>query len=323
LALAVLLIVLIAGANICGARLGACIQNVTVLSRVSTLLGITVLACFAPLAPPEELVPPLMVSDAPVLALLSALAPVLFAFGGWQQMLWLGGEVREPARQVPKAIIRGVLIVAALYLLVNLAYLKLLGAEHMAGQATPLAQEAVVRVLPAAFGRVVALAVALSAFGVLNAQLLGGPRLLLGLARDGRFFGPVGRVHPKFGTPVAAIVLLAAIAILLLLVVGTERADSILNGVVLIDALFFMLTAAALFRLKIEVHMDHSWMALLRLRFIPCIFILGEALVLVGALVSKNDAYRDAAFVGIGWIFGAFCLYAIFFLRRSDESRGG
>jgi APA family basic amino acid/polyamine antiporter len=206
---------------------------------------------------------------------------------------------------------------------VNLAYLKLLGAEHMAGQATPLAQEAVVRVLPAAFGRVVALAVALSAFGVLNAQLLGGPRLLLGLARDGRFFGPVGRVHPKFGTPVAAIVLLAAIAILLLLVVGTERADSILNGVVLIDALFFMLTAAALFRLKIEVHMDHSWMALLRLRFIPCIFILGEALVLIGALVSKNDAYRDAAFVGIGWIFGAFCLYAIFFLRRSDESRGG
>ena len=317
--LSISLIGLVAAANMLGARWGAGIQNFTVVTRVLTLLLIGGLAFFAPEAPPLQEVAPLISKENPLFALFSALVPVLFAFGGWQQGLWLGGEVKDPERQVPRAILRGVLLVVAVYLCVNVAYLRLLGADHMAGQRTPLAEAAVVRVLPVAFGRVVAFLVALSAFGVLNAQLFAGPRLLLGLARDGRFFAPAARVHKTFGTPVVAIAILMSISCLLLLLVGVEHVGAILSGVVLVDGVFFMLTAAAIFRLKDLFPRIGSRLTIASRSVVPLVFLLGEGLVILGALLSEEGEYRQSAHIGLLWILGSMVIYGLFFSRRSPN----
>ncbi len=194
-------------ANCLGVRWGAGIQNLTVVAKIATLLVVSLLAALfgtnevtGTLAPAESARPALGVSG----ALFAALVPVLFAFGGWQHALWMAGEVRRPRRDVPLSIVGGVVLVVILYLLVNWAYLRLLGYDGVAGS-TALAAEAVAVVAPKAGSRLIAAAVALSAFGVLNAQLLSGPRLVYGMARDGRFFRIFARVPARFGTPVPAI----------------------------------------------------------------------------------------------------------------------
>ncbi len=198
------LILLLAIANIVGVRWGSRVQNLTVIAKVIALLAVTMLAVL--LAPERaEGVATTATAPAnainPVTGVLAALIPALFAYGGWQQALWIAGEVRQPARTLPRAIVGGVLIVIAVYLLANWSHLRLLGAEGVAHSGA-VAADAVSVVWPDVGARIIAAAVAVSAFGVLNAQLLSGPRLIFGMACDGRFFRPFASLHPRRGTPV-------------------------------------------------------------------------------------------------------------------------
>ena len=210
--MSVVMIAGLAGANVIGVRWGAMIQNITVFAKLTTLLIVTALAAFA--APQvvaeasmSNAADPGGVAVAPLL--FAGLVPALFSFGGWQHALWIGGEVKNPKRNVPLAIVAGVLIVIVVYLLANWAYFALLGYGGVVGSKA-LAADAVSVVWPDIGARMVAAAVAFSAFGVLNAQLLSGPRLLCGMARHGRFFRPFAHVHPRHGTPFPAIALIAS-----------------------------------------------------------------------------------------------------------------
>jgi basic amino acid/polyamine antiporter, APA family len=197
-----ILIIGLVTANAVGVYWGSGIQNITAFAKVLTLLLVTILAASArPIEPDATAAPtagPLAGWSVmgPVCA---ALVPMLFSFGGWQHALWISGEIRRPQRNIPVAIIGGMLVVVVVYLLINWAYLRLLGYEGVAGSQT-LAADAVAAVWPGAGRRAIAAAVALSALGVLNAQLLSGPRLVYGMAADGRFFGIFGRVSGRFGT---------------------------------------------------------------------------------------------------------------------------
>jgi APA family basic amino acid/polyamine antiporter len=173
--------------------------------------------------------------------------PAMFSYGGWQQGLWMGGEVKDPERTLPRALVTGVVIVVCVYLAAVWAYFELLGFEGVTG-AGALAAEAVGRVYPGAGARVVAGAVALSAFGVLNAQFLTGPRLTYAVSADGRFFSVFASVHPRTGTPLAAVLLLCGLTIAVL-TIGTDRMGGLTAWIVVLDALFFGLTGLALLRL--------------------------------------------------------------------------
>ena len=148
---------------------------------------------------------------------------------------------------VAAALVAGVVVVVAVYLLAAWAYFDLLGFDGVV-QSKALAAEAVDRVYPGIGGRVVAAAVAISAFGVLNVQFLTGPRLTYAVAADGRFFRAFARVHPRTGTPIAAIALLTVLS-LAALAVGTEAMGDLTAWIVVLDALFFGLTGWALLRL--------------------------------------------------------------------------
>jgi APA family basic amino acid/polyamine antiporter len=315
LALAAILIAGLATANAAGVAWGAAIQNVTAFAKVATLLAVTALAALhGGAAPAEPAADPGAPGPASALAALcAALVPAFFAYGGWQQALWIAGEVRHPARDVPRAILAGMAIVVTAYVLVNWAYLRLLGQPGLAASGA-VAADVMAAAWPAG-GRLAAAAVALSCFGVLNAQLLAGPRLVYAMARDGRFFAPFAAASPGRGTPVPAIGLIAGMGLLLLAVAAWRSfggmigwIDSMLAWVVVVDGVFFALTAAAL--------------PVLRRRFmlVPALFVAGEIALITGALL--NPGTRASVAVGGLWIAAGAALYAILF-RASRPQRQG
>jgi APA family basic amino acid/polyamine antiporter len=313
--LAAVLIVALTAANAAGVRFGARIQNATVVAKVGTLLGVTALAAFAPASPAAAFEPPGTAN--PVFAVLAALVPAFFAYGGWQAALWIAGEVREPRKNVPRAIVVGVAVVVVVYLLANAAYLHLLGASGVAGSRT-LAADAVAVVLPNVGRRAVAAAVAISAFGVLNAQLLAGPRLVYGMARDGRFFPAFGKLSGPSRAPVRAVALIGAMAMVLLLVAGMRAIDRLLTGVVFIDGIFFVLTGAALFVLRYRRPDADRPVRVPGYPVVPFVFVLGEVGVVVGAYVSRK--VREAAIIGLAWIVVGAVLYATRFRTSARNS---
>jgi APA family basic amino acid/polyamine antiporter len=247
---------------------------------------------------------------------MAALTPALFAYGGWQQALWIAGEVRDPQRNLPRAIVGGVIVVIIVYLLANWSYFHLLGVERVA-QSKAVAADAVSVAAPRAGRRIIAAAVAVSAFGVLNAQLLSGPRLLFGLARDGRFFTPFRSLSPRFGTPVAAISLLTIMSLVILVVAlssgGTRPIDQLLNGTMFIDVTFFALTGAALIILRRTRPAAHRAVRVPGYPIVPLLFVIGELGALVGAML--DETVRTAAIIGAIWIAIAGLIYAIWFRR--------
>lgn len=302
---AILLIAGLALANAIGVRQGARLQNLTVYAKLATLAAVTALAVTAGPAPAPASVPP-MPGPATWFA---GLLPAMFSYGGWQQALWVGGEVKDPRRNLPLAILVGVGVVVAVYLAAAWAYFALLGVDGVVG-ARALAAEAVSVVVPGAGARLVAGAVAVSAFGVLNAQFLTGPRLTWALARDGRFFRAFAGVHAGTGTPVPAITLLAALSIGVLLTVGADRIGALTAWVVVVDALFFALTGLALPRLwaRGREAVRWAWIA-------PVLFALLELGAVVGAVADPG--VRASAAVGFAWIGVSALLYFAVGRRRA------
>jgi APA family basic amino acid/polyamine antiporter len=193
------------------------------------------------------------------------------------------------------------------YLLANWAYLRLLGESGVAASES-LAADAV----GGAVGkRLIAGAVAVSAFGILNAQLLAGPRLVYGMAVDGRFFAVFGRLG-RFGTPAAAIALMGAIALLLLWAAGPKGVDKLLNGVMTVDGFFIGLTAVAVMVLR-ERNPAVAFRAPLY-PLTPIVFALGCFGVVAGTFL--NPEMRFAAIIGAAWILSAAVLYLILHLMR-------
>ncbi len=314
------------GANAVGVRWGSQIQNLTVYCKLLTLLLVTALALTMSPDSVEATSSAAPVGGrtlSPLQAVLAALVPCLFAYGGWQHSLWISGEVRNPTRNLPRAIVGGVILVVAVYLLANWSYLRLLGIERVAASRA-LAADAVGVVWPEIGRRLVAAAVAVSAFGVLNAQLLSGPRLVYGMARDGRFFEVFAVLSPRFGTPFAAIALIGGMALVLLFAAGKGGADLLTVGTVFVDSVFFVLTGAAVFVLRRSRATSSTTMTsageeagtlrTLGHPVVPALFVIGEVGLLVGAYMDPGR--RAAAYLGAAWIAAAAILYLVAFRKK-------
>ncbi len=300
------LIAALVAANIVGVRWGARVQTITVFAKIIVLLAIAALAAFAPASVHAATTQIPRSLSAPA-AVMAALVPAFFAYGGWQQALWISGEVKEPRRNLPRAILIGVGIVIVVYLLANWAYISLLGVDRVATSKV-LAADAVGGVLGEGGRRFIAAAVAVSAFGVLNSQLLAGPRLVFGMARDGRFFAPFGRLSRAFKTPANAILLLGIVGAGLLIAAGFNAVDLLSTGAVFIDGIFFALTGAALFIVRKPA--DGGFRAP-GYPITPALFVIGELGVVAGAYVDPG--MRKPAIIGVLWIIGAAVLYWVFF----------
>jgi len=289
--LAVAAIVFLAGINYVGVRPAAITQNIFTILKLVALAMLIGAGIFlgAPSPPSAAPSPPLHLA-----ALGPALVPVLFTYGGWQQTNFIAEEIVEPERNLPRALVLGVAIVVAVYLLTNIAYLRVLGVEGLAASTAPAA-DTMRAVLGPAGGKIIAAGIALSTFGFLNLVILVTPRVLQAMAADGVFFARLAVLHPSYQTPTAAIVALALCAVALTL---TGTFGQLVDYVTFGDWIFFGLTAAALFVYRKR---DQSPATGFRVPAYPVtviIFVLAAAYVVFSAIISNP---RNAA-IGAGLI---------------------
>jgi APA family basic amino acid/polyamine antiporter len=176
----------------------------------------------------------------------AAMVPVLFAYGGWQTACFVAGELKTPRRDLPRALLLGVIGVILLYVTVNFACLRALGASELARTDTPASA-----VMQLALGRggavIIALGITMSALGFLSQSVLTAPRVYFAMAQDGIFFRRLGWVHPRTRVPVFAIILQSAWTMVIVL---SGSYGQILNYVTAMDWIFFGLTASCLFVLR-------------------------------------------------------------------------
>jgi len=295
--LAVAAIVFLAGINYGGVRPAAITQNIFTILKLTALAAL--IAAGILLTIPTASYRPLPPSTVGAGALGSALVPVLFTYGGWQQTNFIAEEIIEPERNLPRALVLGVTIVVAVYLLTNLAYLRVLGYAGLAASTAPAA-DTMRAVLGPAGGKIIAAGIALSTFGFLNLVILVTPRVLQAMAADGVFFRRFAVLHPAYQTPTAAIVALAAFAVLLTL---TGTFGQLVDYVTFGDWIFFGLTAACLFvyRFREQGAGSREHFRVPGYPVTVIIFVLVAAYVVFSSIVSNpRNAAIGAGLIGLG-----------------------
>jgi APA family basic amino acid/polyamine antiporter len=240
-------ILLVWAVNVAGVRLSARILRVNVAIKLLVVAAIVGIAAFGGReTPPGAFSGETWPSPS---AFVYALIPTLFSYGGFEQVLWAAGEVRDPGRNVARGILVGVAIVVVAYLGINVAFLSLLGPEGMMRSRELLTANAV-EAGAAGFGSLVAFAVAISALGTTHAIVLTAPRQVLALARDGLAPPILGAVSPRTATPVPATSAIALVSGALVVAAGLEGIDALLDAVICVNWAFFGVTGVALVRLR-------------------------------------------------------------------------
>jgi APA family basic amino acid/polyamine antiporter len=200
--------------NLFGLRFGAQVQNLFTLLKLLAVAILVVCGLFLAGAGGKEV---LAVDPARSdVGFMSAALPVLFAYSGFTYLNNLAGEVTEPQRTLPRALLIGMLLVITVYALVNLAYLAVLGHAGLAASHTPAA-DVMQRVFGTAGAKLIAIGIAISTLGFCNITLVSGARVLQVMGDDGLFFRSVARLHPVHRTPNVALLLLTGWAIVLVL----------------------------------------------------------------------------------------------------------
>jgi APA family basic amino acid/polyamine antiporter len=178
-----------------------------------------------------------------VTAIGAAMVPVAFAYGGWQTSNFVADEIRDPTKNLPRALVLGVSGVVVLYLAINFICVRALGPDGLAATTTPAS--AVMRSALGERGAAwIAVGIAISALGFLSQGILTAPRVYFAMARDGVFFKSLAWLNPKSRVPVVAIVVQGVWAIVIAL---SGRYEQILNFFISMDFLFIGLSGTCLF----------------------------------------------------------------------------
>lgn len=283
LGVAALTITLLTVTNYLGVKPGTVTANVFTIAKIFALAALILVGAFVVTgAPAPVAVPPV----APPLAsgLAAAFVAVLFTIGGWQQTNMVAGEIRDPARTLPRALTIGILLVIAIYLGANLVYLKALGRDGVAASQA-VAADAAQRFVGARGATAITIAAMLSIFGFVNVALLTNARVLYALGRDGAFLASAAKVHPRFGSPHVALMLLGGWS-LVLLFATRGQIGTLLSGVVFADWIFFGLGAASVFVLR-RTHLELARpYRVLGYPWMPAFFVACAVVGIVSAYVS-------------------------------------
>lgn len=168
---------------------------------------------------------------------------VLWSYGGWQHAAYMAGETKDPQRTVPRAMILGAVVITLVYVLANMAYMRLIPVEQLANSKT-VAADALNTVTPLG-GTLMALLIALSTFGSIGVYSMTAPRMYYAMAKDGVFFHKLAEIHPKWRTPVWAILIQSAWALFLLFFWGTF--NDLMEYVTFLDFIGLMLVGTTIF----------------------------------------------------------------------------
>lgn len=230
-------------------------------------------------------------------ALLAGLIGVLFSIGGWHHASYVAGEAVEPRRTVPRAMVLAALIVTLVYVLANLGYMLMLPLPELQAS-TAVAGDALLKFTPIG-GKTAALIIAVSIFGTIGVYTMTAPRIYFAMARDGVFFQGLAKVHPRFRTPLNAMLVQVVWASVLLLF--WETFHNLIAYVTFMDIAFMALAGAGLFVLR-RTRPEHPrpfrvW----GYPFVPLIFVGISAAFVINMLVQRpQQAWAGLALLALG-----------------------
>jgi APA family basic amino acid/polyamine antiporter len=230
--------------NCFGVRAGSTVQSVLMVLKIVAIAALVVAGFLLvkPVVEPSAL----LGRSFSVTSFGAAMTPVLFAYGGWQTASFVAGEMKNPSRDLPRALLMGVIAVIILYMSVTFVCLRTLGADGLAATKTPAS--AVMRTALGERGaRFIALGIAISTLGFLSQGMLTAPRVYFAMAKDGLFFRSVAWLDPRTSAPVVAIALQGVVAVIIAL---SGRYEQILNYVISVDFISFGMTGIALLILR-------------------------------------------------------------------------
>ena len=293
--IAAVAIVVTATFNYVGLRWGSLVQNITTLAKYGGLLFIILLALALGL--PEtggHYTPAAPAGSFALGAFGLALVSVLWAFDGWADLSFVAGEVKDPRRTLPRALIIGTLAVIGIYLLANIAYMAVLTVEEIRGSRL-VAADVAQRLIGTPGVIFVACTVMLSTFGTLNGTLLTAPRIFFAMSDDGLFFKKVAAVHPKYHTPYVSILLTTGLGVVFVMMRTFEQlADTFVIAIVP----FYALAVASVFVLRKRADYDPPFRAPLY-PMVPAMFILATCFLLANAILDPVSRWPTLAVLGI------------------------
>jgi APA family basic amino acid/polyamine antiporter len=242
---------------------------------------------------------------------MAALVAALWAYDGWNDLNMVAGEIRQPERNIPIALIAGVATVAALYMLVNAAVQFVLPAAFVATTPRP-ASDAIALVLGPLGASIVSIGMAISMIVTLNGTIMSGARVPFAMARDRYFFSAMAEVHPKFHTPSIAIIVQAILAILLLLLGGSFR--QLFSLAIFSEWLFYMIASSTVFVFRRRDPAAPRPYRVWGYPIVPALFVLASAILLY---YTFTDNLRNSALGSLVILSGVPIFY--FFARRRKQ----
>lgn len=277
------LVILLAGANYVSLAWGALLENVSSAAKVLALAGLAVLVLLFAEPGGGALAERVRLAPLSWGGFGIALIAVLWTYDGWADLTYLAGEVRDPGRTMPRALIGGSLAIVVTYLLVNAAYLYVLPLEAMAASEL-VAADAATAVFGAPGAGLIAVLVLVSTFGALNGTMMSGPRVFYAMADDGLFFERIAAVHPKNRTPHVAVVLTALLGVGYLSVRTFEQlAEAFILGL----WPFHVLTVAAVFLLRQSRPDEERPYRTWGYPVVPAVFLIASVGMLANALIRQ------------------------------------
>ena len=299
-------------ANIIGVNLGAAIVGVSTVAKFSAL-AVLVVAALLLGGSHGAAVDNLVTGTGATIGIGSfglALVSVLWAYDGFGDLSFAGGEVKDPQRNLPRAIILGTVAIIIIYVLTNVAYLYVSPIDAV-GRSPLVAADTMMAV----FGRVgvvlVSLFVMISSFSSLNGSMLASPRIFFAMADDGLFFESIARVHPRFRTPYVAILLAALLGMALVL---SRSFEALTNTFVLAIWPFYALSVAAIYRLRRRRPDLPRPYRVVGYPVVPALFVAAVLGFVINALI--NDTRNTA--ITFALILAGIPVYSVAF-RNTDR----
>jgi APA family basic amino acid/polyamine antiporter len=296
-------------ANIRGAQIGAAFAGISTATKCAALVLITATAFL--LGGAQASATNFAASSAPVDPGLFGLAiiSVLWAYDGFADLSFAGGEVAEPQKNLPRAIIFGTLAILSIYLAANVAYLYVSPIDKVA-QSRLIAADTMQAIFGQAGVAFISVVVMISAFGALNASMLASPRVFFAMADDGLFFRTVAKVHPRYHTPYVAILLAAALGVAFVLLRTFEQ---LADTFVLSIWPFYAFGVGALYILRRKRPDLPRPYKVPGYPVLPAVFIAGVIYLVVNALIT-DPIWTTVTF---GIVLLGIPVYYAMFARRS------
>jgi amino acid transporter len=253
------------------------------MAKYAALLGLVALAATSGAGSTAHFAPTGVTTALPLVGM--AMVSVMWAYDGWADLTYMAGEVRDPSRTLPRALILGTLLIILIYVSVNAAYLYLVPMGEMAGtQLIASAAADRIPVLGGAGGAIIAAVVMLSTFSSVNGSMMGAPRIFFAMADRGLFFKGIARISPRFQSPSAAIWLAAALGVAYVLFNNFQQlADKFVLGI----WPFYIIAVWGAFRLRRSRPDAERPYRIIGYPVVPVLFLVAATGMVLNALVTE------------------------------------